>query len=97
MILFVYCVSELIKKNTGFCIPESWKCDGYNDCIDFSDELLTKWEMKTEVIERVKDASRLYKNAYLTDGGELNKIENKLTPIKHDKTNKHTLKQYKNK
>ena len=26
-------------KNTGFCIPESWKCDGYNDCIDFSDEL----------------------------------------------------------
>ena len=71
-------------KNNVVSNREDWlpAIENYGEgiFIDFSNELLTKWETKTEVIERVKDATRLYKNAYLTDGGELNKIEKKLTP-----------------
>ena len=32
------CKSDEYMCNNGQCIPSHWKCDGHNDCIDYSDE-----------------------------------------------------------
>ena len=32
------CKPNEFMCNNGQCIPSHWKCDGHNDCIDYSDE-----------------------------------------------------------
>ena len=40
LLSFLQCTENHFKcQNTGYCIPKIWKCDGYNDCLDNSDEL----------------------------------------------------------
>ena len=48
--------------------------------IDFSSDFLNEWESKKDVLNRIEDATRLFKNAFLRDGGELSEIRNKMTP-----------------
>tara|TARA_Y100001978_G_scaffold203450_1_gene229428 strand:- start:70 stop:1866 length:1797 start_codon:yes stop_codon:yes gene_type:complete len=48
--------------------------------INFFNEYLIEWESRKEVIDRVNEANRLFKNAYLSDGGEYSEIKNKLSP-----------------
>ncbi|XP_071492675.1 MAM and LDL-receptor class A domain-containing protein 1-like isoform X9 [Diadema antillarum] len=33
-----YCGSWQFQCNNGYCIPDYWQCNGYNDCSDGSDE-----------------------------------------------------------
>ena len=40
LLSFLQCTENHFKcQNTGYCIPKIWKCDGFNDCLDNSDEL----------------------------------------------------------
>ena len=32
------CKQNEFMCNNGQCIPSHWRCDGHNDCIDYSDE-----------------------------------------------------------
>ena len=33
------CQDDEVECSNGFCVDKSAQCDGYNDCLDFSDEL----------------------------------------------------------
>lgn len=32
------CTDDQFECRNGLCVPKSWRCDGENDCRDYSDE-----------------------------------------------------------
>jgi len=38
MMMCTACDSDQFECDTGACIPDSYVCDEFNDCDDFSDE-----------------------------------------------------------
>ena len=38
-LIYLACADDQYKCGSGECIPKNRLCDGYDDCIDISDEL----------------------------------------------------------
>lgn len=34
----INCTNKEFSCSNGYCVPQTWKCDGDNDCRDNSDE-----------------------------------------------------------
>ena len=45
-----YCQSNEFQCDNGACIPQTYTCDGYDDCGDYSDEHSSQCGMNTQCL-----------------------------------------------